>query len=418
MSKEDLVTDSDENGRQGEGEGSVFPKRSKKRKRDDKTFSELEVDTTAPEPPSKKALRKSKKAKIATSTLVQNSSVAEEKEPDHAVDQPEITPKRSDYGIWIGNLAWTTSKEELRKFITDNANIEDADVTRIHIPAPKKGATETTRRKIMPENKGFAYVDFSSADACKSAIDLSESMLSGRKLLIKDAKSFEGRPDPVKTKEQNSKSTPNRRIFVGNLEFDTSENDLRGHFSPCGEIDMVFMATFEDTAKCKGYAWVTFREVESAENAIRGWVGKEEEQSAEEGSDSESKATKKRKKPRKWWVNRLNGRNLRMEFAEDQTTRYKKRFGKSRESDAGAEVGNIVQDVLDEPRKREPQRFPKRDQAPKLQTEYKSNKPRSSTARAKPSVDARTIKPGAALALAPRQTGAIVQGQGKKVVFD
>lgn len=418
MSKEALVFDSDSEREEHAGRPSSSAEDgSRKRKRDDKTFSELEVDVAAPEPPSKKALRKAKKTKPASTAPIQASDVITEEKTIYDANQEQQLPRRSDYGVWVGNLSWTTTMEELKKFILDEVNISDIEVTRINMPAPKKAATESSRWKIKPQNKGFAYVDFTSADACKSVVALSESTLAGRKLLIKDAKSFEGRPDAAKTKEKDPVRAPNKRIFVGNLEFDTSENVLREHFSQCGDIDMVFMATFEDSGKCKGYAWITFRELESAEKAVRGWVDMQAEQSEDEIGGFDLRAAKKQKKPRRWWVNRLNGRTLRMEFAEDQTLRYNKRYGKSLPSNGGAEVGSMVQDTAPQARRQGIKQFSKEHRVPKGETEHE-HKVRTSTKRPKHAVDARNIRPGAALALAPRQTAAIVQGQGKKITFD
>ena len=162
--------------------------------------------------------------------------------------------------------------------------------------------------------------------------------------MIKDATNFDGRVvkeangDDLKTAGGNPPST---KIFVGNLSFDTTKEHLEEHFSPCGSISNIHVATFEDSGKCKGYAWVEFESTQSSQAAVRGFVKipdpddeiEEEEEDDEDGAEGANGAgTKKPKKRRmkKVWVNRLQGRNLRMEFAEDSTTRYKKRFGKEK----------------------------------------------------------------------------------------
>ena len=94
------------------------------------------------------------------------------------------------------------------------------------------------------------------------------------------------------------------------------------------------MATFEDSGKCKGYAWVEFESVEAATAAVKGSVLADEDEGTEKEDDSDletpptEKKKKKKQKKKKVWVNRLFGRQLRMEFAEDSASRYKKRFGK------------------------------------------------------------------------------------------
>ncbi|MCJ1407123.1 hypothetical protein MMC19_001193 [Ptychographa xylographoides] len=410
---------------------------AKKRKRDIAPVDEIEVDISAPEPPSKKALRKAKKGKPLKSTpapkLVTADSASDTEDVPIA---GEITSAgKSEYGIWIGNLPWVVSKVDLTRFLTNHSDIDDVDITRIHMPAPSQTTVNASRQKIKPQNKGFAYVDFASQASLDAALSLSESLLSGRAVLIKNAKSFEGRPDPSKEGDQGEKTglqagkPPSKRIFVGNLAFDTTREELLEHFARCGEVADAFVATFEDSGKCKGYAWVTFEDVAGATKAVRGWVDmkdtEHESESEEEGKDGEedpeeekmvAKEAKKPKKIRKWWVNRIRGRALRMEFAEDKAVRYKKRYGKGgtarKDVAAGRDVDAMVVDNADGP----PEPVTLTDGASK--PNYVRKNRTAFSGRSERQVDARTIKPGAALANAERLTGAIVEGKGKKTTFE
>jgi len=230
-------------------------------------------------------------------------------------------------------------------------------------------------------------VDFSTADGVKLAIELSEQLLGGRKVLIKDQKSFEGRPEKTKEETRRDGKPPNNKVFMGNLSFDTTKESLTEHFEKCGEIQTVQVATFEDSGKCKGYAWVTFQELEAAEKAVRGYVMIEEEiedGSEPEGSDSEEEA-KPKTKTRKWWVNKIKGRPLRMEFAEDAQVRYKKRYGKDGTKNQSTEGEPMVGESKSEPKTSEPK-------------------------MRKPAVEYRQP-------YAPRLTGGIIASEGKKITF-
>jgi RNA recognition motif-containing protein len=317
---------------------------TKKRK---SSVEEIEVDITAPEPPSKKALRRLKKGK----PLPPSKSGAETTpEPDAKKDKKSEVEKRSEHGVWIGNLPWTVSKEALRKFLVEYSDLTEEVITRVHMPGPddKKSANKVEERKFgKPQhNKGFAYVDFSTPDAVDLAIELSEQLLSGRRVLIKNAKSFEGRPKKTKEEIRSDGKPPSKKIFVGNLSFDTTEESLREHFERCGAIESLMVASFQDSGKCKGYAWITFEEIESAQHAVRGFVHVKEEDSevseSESAIDSDDEITEikpKKVKMRRQWVNEIKGRRMRMEFAEDAQVRYKKRYGKEgtkRTQDGGA----------------------------------------------------------------------------------
>jgi len=401
---------------------TIYPSQSpcRKRKRDHSPTAEIEVDVSAPEPPSKKALRKVKKGKSApTSTEIKVKVDRADASPNYESNEDlkarAAPPTRSEYGIWIGNLPWTATKPELRTFLTRDTEITGDMITRLHMPPPSRSALASSRQTIKLHNQGFAYVDFSTEAALVKALALGEKLLTGRRVLIKDSKSFEGRPE--KTKEEGASSAnlgkpPSKRIFVGNLGFDTTNEMLQDHLARCGEVLDVFLATFEDTGKCKGYGWVEFAELGAGEAAVRGWVNFEQDGDGEDEDDEIAQAladqVKPKKKPRmrKWWVNRLGGRPLRMEFAEGKDVRYKKRYGKERTAREEGKTDTIV----DPP--------PTAEAAVESTPATATNGKKQYSAR-KPSrkVDPRTIKPGAALAAAPRLTGGIVESKGKKTNF-
>ncbi|KAL0261690.1 Nucleolar protein 13 [Diplodia seriata] len=427
-SKPESETPADEPTTSASAEEAPKPKKesSKKRKRSAlPEDGELEVDITAPEPLSKREQRLAKKGKLDPSTKAAKASKPAESESDDSDkedgDGDAAAKKRlqtqkkekSPHGVWIGNLPWSGTRDTIREFFAKHAGIAGERITRIHMPAPDKAAVANMRFK--PHNRGFAYVDFDGADAVKAAIEASETLMGGRAILIKDASNFEGRPQ--KTAEDGdgdgfskfSKTAavqagggkePNKRVFVGNLSFDATRDDLIAHYSKCGEVADVFMATFQDSGKCKGYAWVTFETLDAAAAAVAGYVmipgdddSDEEMEDGENADGAGEKKKKKKKKARKWFVNRLEGRELRVEYAEDASTRYRKRYGKERETGNSGASDEQFGEV----------------DAPRQHTKSR-REPRK--------VDARNIRSGAALANAPRASAAIVEAQGKKITFD
>lgn len=414
----------------------------KKRKRN-KTApeEELEIDVNLPEPPSKKAKRAEKKKKEKSKN---KKSTDESTEGGVAVPKEETAPteaktavesaKRSEYGIWIGNLPFAATKDSLRTFLLDHANIEEQDITRLNMPGPMTKGPDRPGPK--PQNRGFAYIDFTTQEILDAALALSEKLLVGRRVLIKNAKSFEGRPekrkvDPAAEGAAADGAAPVRkeatkRVFVGNLSFDVTQEELFEHFKQAGEVEDVHMATFEDSGKCKGFAWVRFAEVESAEAAVRGFIFKdmnnedddddeEEDEKDSSDSDAETKAPskkKKKEKKRKWFINRIHARTLRCEFAEDAQTRYKKRFGK----DAAGGRNENRRDAPFVPGANDVENVDFGGDAAGGRRPRLDKDQRQAERRAKH--DARKVAPGKANANAQRATGAIVEGKGTKVTFD
>jgi len=65
------------------------------------------------------------------------------------------------------------------------------------------------------------------------------------------------------------------RLFVGNLPFSTTKDDLQGLFAPHGNVLEVEMVMDKFTARSRGFAFVTMETKEAAEAAIKALHHKE-----------------------------------------------------------------------------------------------------------------------------------------------
>ena len=57
-------------------------------------------------------------------------------------------------------------------------------------------------------------------------------------------------------------------IFVGNLSFQTTQDDLHAAFSQYGEVERVSVVTDRDTGRSRGFAFVEMASSSDAETAI------------------------------------------------------------------------------------------------------------------------------------------------------
>ncbi len=58
------------------------------------------------------------------------------------------------------------------------------------------------------------------------------------------------------------------RLFVGNLSFQTGENDLQDYFAQAGAVNSVNLMLDKMTGKSRGFAFVEFATAEEAQKAI------------------------------------------------------------------------------------------------------------------------------------------------------
>ncbi|MCA1585107.1 MAG: RNA-binding protein [Acidobacteria bacterium] len=60
----------------------------------------------------------------------------------------------------------------------------------------------------------------------------------------------------------------NRKLYVGNLPFETSENDLQDLFASAGTVDTVNLVRDRETGRARGFAFVEMASEEDAQRAI------------------------------------------------------------------------------------------------------------------------------------------------------
>src|ERR1044071_5462958 len=64
-----------------------------------------------------------------------------------------------------------------------------------------------------------------------------------------------------------------KNIFVGNLDFASTESSIRALFEPYGNVERVNLVTDRDTGRSRGFAFVEMSDTGEAERAIAGLNG-------------------------------------------------------------------------------------------------------------------------------------------------
>ena len=64
-------------------------------------------------------------------------------------------------------------------------------------------------------------------------------------------------------------------MFVGNLAFNTTDQDLRQLFEPYGVVDTIHIITDRYTGQSRGFGFVEMADTRAAQSAIQGLQGKE-----------------------------------------------------------------------------------------------------------------------------------------------
>eukprot|EP00732_Lithocolla_globosa_P007278 Lithocolla_globosa_v1_NODE_9093_length_745_cov_8.718841.p1 type:complete len:213 gc:universal NODE_9093_length_745_cov_8.718841:47-685(+) len=73
---------------------------------------------------------------------------------------------------------------------------------------------------------------------------------------------------PAGATADNKEDVDSRSIYVGNVDYAATAEELQTHFQACGTINRVTILCDKFTGQAKGFAYVEFAEVESVANAV------------------------------------------------------------------------------------------------------------------------------------------------------
>ena len=139
--------------RDSKDESTKTPKKLKKEKSTKSEPEELEIDITAPNPPSKKALRLLKKGKpipplpstsqppTTLTTTPATPATPDTTHPSRRNLVKEIP--HAEFSVWIGNLSYQSDVKALRGWLVRGDNrVKDKDITRLNLPLNAQGLSK------------------------------------------------------------------------------------------------------------------------------------------------------------------------------------------------------------------------------------------------------------------------------------
>lgn len=161
-----------------------------------------------------------------------------------------ITPKAS-CSVYVGNLSYDTKWQTLKDFMRQAGNVDKVTIL------------ETNDGR----SKGAAIVLYQNPKDAKRAIQKLNNMeLHGRQIFVR-----EDREQKSNSENQLRKSC---RVFVGNLPFDVSWQDLKDFMRQTGNVDNATIMKGSD-GRSKGAGLVLYQHPKDAERAVRQLHGME-----------------------------------------------------------------------------------------------------------------------------------------------
>ncbi|XP_076912183.1 uncharacterized protein LOC143570411 isoform X2 [Bidens hawaiensis] len=172
--------------------------------------------------------------------------------------EPEADPERDQRTVFAYQMPLKATEWDVYEFFSKAGKVRDV-------------------RLIMDRNsrrsKGVGYIEFYDAMSVPMAIAMSGQLLLGQPVMVKPS-------EAEKNLVQSNASTGGaggiagpygaveRKLYVGNLHFNMTEQQLKEIFESFGPVELVQLPTDLETGQCKGFGFVQFSQLEHAKAAV------------------------------------------------------------------------------------------------------------------------------------------------------
>jgi len=161
-------------------------------------------------------------------------------------DESEQDPEQHNK-LFIGGLSFETSETGLKAYFSKWGEIKDCIVMR-------DSATKRSR--------GFGFIKYKAKESIDEVQKARPHKIDDRDVETKRAMP---RDDPMLTQHQQQTI---KKMFIGGMKEDTSEECIRNLFEDFGDIENVEMITDKNTGKTKGFCFVTFKDYDPVDKLV------------------------------------------------------------------------------------------------------------------------------------------------------
>ncbi|CAN1307717.1 RNA-binding protein 39 [Linum perenne] len=172
--------------------------------------------------------------------------------------EPEADPERDQRTVFAYQICLKADERDVYEFFSRAGKVRDV-------------------RLIMDRNsrrsKGVGYIEFYDVMSVPMAIALSGQPLRNVPVMVKPSEAEKNLVQSTAGAAMGPGggigpySGGARRLYVGNLHFNITEDQLRQVFEPFGAVELVQLP-LDETGQCKGFGFVQFARLEDARNAL------------------------------------------------------------------------------------------------------------------------------------------------------
>ncbi|URE04643.1 hypothetical protein MUK42_22697 [Musa troglodytarum] len=164
--------------------------------------------------------------------------------------EPEADPERDQRTVFAYQMPLKATERDIYEFFSQVGKVRDV-------------------RLIMDRNsrrsKGVGYIEFYDVMSVPLAIALSGQLLLGQPVMVKPSEAEKNLVQSTAS-SAGTAGAAERKIYVGNLHYNITEEQLRQIFEPFGPVELVQLP-LDESGHCRGYGFVQFAQLEHSKAA-------------------------------------------------------------------------------------------------------------------------------------------------------
>ncbi|KAI0395003.1 hypothetical protein F5Y17DRAFT_425613 [Xylariaceae sp. FL0594] len=172
--------------------------------------------------------------------------------PKRSVTPLLTEDERDRRTVFVQQLAARLRTKELKEFFEKVGPVTEAQIV---------------KDRISGRSKGVGYVEFKKEESVTAALQLTGQKLLGIPVIVQLTEAEKNRQVRTTDGSGQGTSVPFHRLYVGNIHFSITEQDLQTVFEPFGELEFVQLQK-DDTGRSRGYGFVQFRDADQAREAL------------------------------------------------------------------------------------------------------------------------------------------------------
>jgi len=173
--------------------------------------------------------------------------------------EPAASAQPEKFTVYVGNLPFSSTSDQISGLFADKG----IPVLNVAMPMNQNAIDEATG---LPKSKGFCFVDVDSEEMIVAAVEAFHEMnLDGRTMRVNKLLPKEEVEKRQNKRDQNYTPDGSKKMYVGNLPFDASHDEIKDYFEQYGEVTDLYIPMRDD--RPRGFCFITMGS-ENADTAM------------------------------------------------------------------------------------------------------------------------------------------------------